>query len=103
MAHNEKENRGFIQIYAIRLGLNPVGSHCRGFGGGHRLHVQYRAVKHEGMVVETIDSSDGRITGDGCPNAQRMPFIEGSQPRRSTNCSPKKTGIRDWFQSLFGD
>ncbi len=57
----------------------------------------------EGMVVETIDSSDGRVTGDGCPNAQRMPFIEGSQPRRSTNCSPKKTGIRDWFQSLFGD
>jgi penicillin-binding protein 1B len=57
----------------------------------------------EGMVVATIDSSNGWITGEGCPNAQRMPFIEGSQPRRSTNCSPRKTGIRDWFQSLFGD
>ncbi|TDG11573.1 penicillin-binding protein 1B [Seongchinamella unica] len=57
----------------------------------------------EGMVVETIDSSNGRITGEGCPNARRMPFIEGSQPRRSTNCSPRKTGIRDWFESLFGN
>ena len=57
----------------------------------------------EGMLVETIDTSNGYLTGKGCPNAQNMPFIEKSQPRRSTNCSPKKTGLRDWFQSLFGD
>jgi penicillin-binding protein 1B len=31
-----------------------------------------------------------------------MPFISGSQPRQSTNCSPRKAGIKDWFQSLFG-
>ena len=57
----------------------------------------------EGMLVETIDTNNGYLTGKGCPNAQNMPFIEKSQPRRSTNCSPKKTGLRDWFQSLFGD
>ena len=57
----------------------------------------------EGVEVQTIDTSSGYLTGKGCPNAQSMPFIEGSQPGRSTNCSPKKSGIRDWFQSLFGD
>ncbi|MEH6587221.1 MAG: penicillin-binding protein 1B [Halioglobus sp.] len=57
----------------------------------------------EGMQVGTIDSSSGYLTGKGCPNAQSMPFIEGSEPRKKTNCSPKKSGIKDWFQSLFGD
>ena len=56
----------------------------------------------EGLAVQTIDTSNGYLTGEGCPNAQSMPFMEGSQPRRNTNCSPKKSGIRDWFQSLFG-
>ena len=57
----------------------------------------------EGVELEWIDSSSGYVTGEGCPDAVRMPFMAGSQPTRRTNCSPRKSGIRDWFQSLFGD
>ncbi|KAA1192057.1 penicillin-binding protein 1B [Pseudohalioglobus sediminis] len=57
----------------------------------------------EGIEVATVDSSNGYRTGTGCPNARSVPFVAGTEPRRKTNCSAKKSGIRDWFQSLFGD
>ncbi len=56
----------------------------------------------DGMQTFWIDDQVGYVTGKGCPNSRLMPFITGSEPRRSTNCSPRKTGITDWFQSLFG-
>lgn len=56
-----------------------------------------------GIAVSTIDSDSGYLTGEGCPNARSVPFISGSEPSKKTNCAPKKSGIRDWFQSLFGD
>jgi penicillin-binding protein 1B len=57
----------------------------------------------EGVETHWIDSGNGYLTGEGCPDATLVPFIAGSQPTRRTNCSPRKSGIRDWFQSLFGD
>ena len=57
----------------------------------------------DGVETRWVDSSNGYLTGKGCPHATLMPFIKGSEPDRRTNCSPKKSGIRDWFQSLFGD
>ena len=57
----------------------------------------------EGVETHWIDSSNGYLTGQGCPDAMLMPFIIRSQPTNRTNCSPRKSGIRDWFQSLFGD
>jgi penicillin-binding protein 1B len=56
----------------------------------------------DGVELHSIDDSNGYLTGKGCPNSRAMPFISGSQPRQSTNCSPRKAGIKDWFQSLFG-
>jgi penicillin-binding protein 1B len=57
----------------------------------------------EDVETHWIDSSNGYLTGKGCPDATLVPFIAGSQPKQRTNCSPRKSGIRDWFQSLFGD
>jgi len=56
----------------------------------------------DGIQTHWIDDRSGYLTGKGCPNSRMLPFIAGSEPRRSTNCSPRKSGIKDWFQSLFG-
>jgi penicillin-binding protein 1B len=56
----------------------------------------------DGIQTQWIDDQSGFLTGKGCPNARMLPFITGSEPRQSTNCSARSTGIKDWFQSLFG-
>lgn len=56
----------------------------------------------DGMQTFWIDGQLGYLTGKGCPDSRLMPFITGSQPRQSTNCSPRNSGGNDWFQSLFG-
>ncbi len=57
----------------------------------------------EDMRPHWIDSTTGYLTGEGCPGARLMPFVIGSEPRQSSNCTGReKSGtIRDWFQSLF--
>ncbi|GAB3281852.1 penicillin-binding protein 1B [Parahaliea aestuarii] len=56
----------------------------------------------DGMAPHWIDDSNGLLTGEGCPDARMMPFIENSEPRKRTNCASRNSGIKDWFQSLFG-
>ena len=56
----------------------------------------------DGMQTSWIDDQNGYLTGKGCPNSRLIPFITGSEPRQSTNCAPRASGVRDWFQSLFG-
>ena len=56
----------------------------------------------DGIEPHWIDDRNGYLTGKGCPHSRMLPFITGSEPRKSTNCSPRKSGIVDWFQSLFG-
>jgi len=56
----------------------------------------------DGMQTFWIDGKVGYLTGKGCPESRLMPFITGSEPRQSTNCSPRKNGVTDWFQALFG-
>lgn len=53
------------------------------------------------MQTHWIDGESGFLTGEGCPNARLMPFIEGTEPRQRSNCSGRGGYIRDWFQSLF--
>ena len=55
----------------------------------------------DGIQAHWIDNSSGYLTGKGCPDSRILPFIPGSEPSQRTNCSPRKTGIKDWFQSLF--
>ncbi len=57
----------------------------------------------EGVETHWVDSGNGYLTGKGCPDSTLVPFIAGSEPRKRTNCAPRKSAIRDWFQSLFGD
>jgi penicillin-binding protein 1B len=56
----------------------------------------------DGMETAWIDDQSGFLTGKGCPNARLIPFITGSEPSQSTNCAARASGIKDWFQSLFG-
>jgi penicillin-binding protein 1B len=57
----------------------------------------------DGVETHWIDENSGYLTGKGCPDSRMLPFIAGSQPRDRTGCSPRKSGIKDWFQSLFRD
>jgi penicillin-binding protein 1B len=57
----------------------------------------------DGIETHWIEENSGFLTGKGCPDSRLLPFIAGSQPRDRTSCSPRKSGIKDWFQSLFGD
>jgi penicillin-binding protein 1B len=55
----------------------------------------------DGIETYWVDERDGRLTGEGCPHARLLPFTGGSEPARRTGCAPRKTSIKDWFQSLF--
>ena len=55
----------------------------------------------DGIETYWVDERDGRLTGQGCPHARLLPFAGGSEPARRTGCAPRKTSIKDWFQSLF--
>lgn len=56
----------------------------------------------DGIETHWIENEKGYLTGEGCPDARMLPFIAGSEPRKSTGCKPSKSSITDWFQSLFG-
>lgn len=65
-----------------------------------RRSVAYRIP--EKVEYKWIDVTNGRKTGRGCPNAQRIPFIEGNAPRTSTDCRKTDNPVRDWLQKVFG-
>lgn len=56
----------------------------------------------DGIETHWIESQTGQLTLEGCPNARLLPFIVNSEPIESTRCEIRKTPVRDWFQSLFG-
>jgi len=65
-----------------------------------RRPVAYRMP--ERIELKWIDSTSGRRTGRGCPNAIRVPFIEGSAPSNSTDCRKTDNPVVDWLQKIFG-
>ncbi len=56
----------------------------------------------EGIETHYIDDSNGYLTGKGCPNSRMLPFVTGSEPAQRTNCQPRGSTVKDWFQKLFG-
>ena len=58
----------------------------------------------DGVQTRWIDDKNGYLTGEGCPNARMLPFIAGSEPKQRTDCAPRESGsgVRGWFESLFG-
>ncbi len=56
----------------------------------------------EGIETHYIDDSNGYVTGKGCPNSRMLPFVTGSEPAQRTNCQPRRSTVKDWFQKLFG-
>jgi penicillin-binding protein 1B len=88
------------------------GTGLTGSSGALRLwsHFMARASQRslgyrmpDGIETHWVEESGGLLTGKGCPGARMLPFIAGSQPGRSTGCSPRRSGIVDWFQRLFGE
>ena len=64
----------------------------------------YAGGSGEVSVGMSFDERSGYLTGEGCPNARRLPFITGSEPRQRTDCAPRGPGSGggDWFDSLLG-
>ena len=58
----------------------------------------------EGVRTNWVEVDTGYRSGEGCPNSRMLPFIEGSEPRKSPTCSGSsgRSDIKDWFESLFG-
>jgi penicillin-binding protein 1B len=54
------------------------------------------------MSTQWIDDRNGYLTGKGCSKSRMLPFIEGSEPVRRTNCKGNAFPMSDWFQQLFG-
>jgi len=46
-----------------------------------------------------IDGANGLLTGQGCENALELTFIEGTQPKRSSDCDTRAGS--NWFRKLF--
>ncbi len=70
--------------------------------GASKQSLAYRMP--DGIQTQWIDDRSGYLTGEGCANARRLPFITGSEPKQRTDCAPRApgSGPRDWFDSLFG-
>jgi len=60
----------------------------------------------DGIETHFIESSSGKLTGEGCADARLMPFIKGSEPRQRTRCRGSESPaskVVDWFRSLFSN
>ena len=70
--------------------------------GSSKQSLAYRMP--DGIQTQWIDDRNGYVTGEGCPNARRLPFIAGSEPGQRTDCAPQGpgSGPADWFDTLFG-
>ncbi|GAB5452621.1 MAG: penicillin-binding protein 1B [Halioglobus sp.] len=55
------------------------------------------------IELHTIDTTNGYLTGEGCPNSRMLPFFAGSQPDQRTACAAQErpTNLSDWFRKLF--
>lgn len=96
------------------IGLdNNGGTGLTGSSGALRVwgHFMARASERslayrmpDGIETHWIEEQTGYLTGMGCPNARLLPFVAGFEPRQRTSCSPRKqgSGIKDWFETLFG-
>ena len=56
----------------------------------------------EGVQLYWVDDRRGMLTGEGCADARRLPFVEQSQPRERSGCERARRGVRGWFEKLFG-
>jgi len=56
----------------------------------------------DGVEPRYVEDTTGYLTGEGCPNSRMLPFISGSEPTQRTNCQPRRSTVKDWFQKLFG-
>ncbi len=51
-----------------------------------------------GISMEWLDSQTGKLSGEGCENAVRLPLREDFKPLESSGCSGNP--IRNWWQKL---
>lgn len=48
-----------------------------------------------------IDSDTGYLSASHCDNARNLPFITGSEPRRSSGCRASPESIFRWFKNVL--
>jgi penicillin-binding protein 1B len=58
----------------------------------------YQVPEMAGLDKFWIDGKNGLLSEKGCENAVELPFIEGSQPQRQSDCAG---GGSNWFLDLF--
>ncbi len=54
------------------------------------------------VKYEWVDGQQQALTSESCDNARFVPFIVGSEPKDTVNCSGDLTRrVRSWFEGLF--
>ena len=57
----------------------------------------------DGVSWVWVDADSGWMTGRNCERAVQMPFLDGSEPRRSTNCLVEQDENEESFwRKIFG-
>lgn len=57
----------------------------------------------DGVELHWVDDRSGRLSARDCAGARLLPFVAGTQPRDRSECADQPSGIRGWFERLFGD
>ena len=57
----------------------------------------------DGVDLHWVDDRSGRLSARDCAGARLLPFVAGTQPRDRSECADQPSGIRGWFERLFGD
>ena len=57
----------------------------------------------DGVELHWVDDRSGRLSARDCAGARLLPFVAGTQPRDRSECAGQPSGIRGWFERLFGD
>lgn len=62
----------------------------------------FSPVVPDGVQYHWVNSEAGALTDDYCENARFVPFIAGSEPKDTVNCSGNLTRrLQGWFEGLF--
>jgi penicillin-binding protein 1B len=60
-------------------------------------------VKPDGVEYHWVEPDTQRLSGEGCPGARYLPYINGSEPRARSSCyRAKGQEVVDWFKDIFG-
>ncbi len=110
---NDFRDSWFAGYSADRLGVVWLGrddnkpTHLTGSSGALKVWRDFmsrgpveslRPVPIEGIDYHWVEPASGKLSSEGCKGARYMPFIEGSEPDKSSVCRVRGPVV-DWFRS----